>query len=124
MADTPRGCAGAGVSLPSRRGREDDACHGARRTGADEAFPAATSVPGETVAVRDRVVLWVLVVGIGAGVLAWAPLGPWAGLLPMLAALLVASLVYRVEPPRIDLDAPLSPLTPEEAAVAPSGADQ
>ena len=73
-----------------------------------------------TVTVRDRVVLCVLVVGIFLGLLAWAPLGPWAALLPILVALLVASFAYRVEPPRIDLDGPLPPLGSEEDAVASS----
>ncbi len=74
---------------------------------------------------RDRVVVWALTSGAGIGLLAWCRLGPWIGLLPVLAALLVASVAYRVEPSRIDLDRPLPPLEREDdVAVASSRADQ
>jgi len=78
-----------------------------------------------TVAVRDRVVLWVLTSGAAIGLLAWWRLGPWVALLTVLAALLAASVAYRVEPSRIDLDRPLPPLEREGGASAPSSrADQ
>ncbi|MBW4042243.1 MAG: hypothetical protein HIU86_08970 [Acidobacteria bacterium] len=55
---------------------------------------------------RDRVVLRVLATGFLAGMLTWRGLGPWAALGVGLVALAVASVVYRVESPRIDLDDP------------------
>jgi hypothetical protein len=122
--DTPSRRTGSGVSLPSGGRSEDDACHGAPRVDAEEALPERRACRG-TVAVRDRVVLWVLMVGAVLGLLAWCRLGPWIALVTVLAALLVASVAYRVEPPRIDLDRPLPPLEREEGVSAPSSrADQ
>jgi len=63
--------------------------------------------------------------GAAIGLLAWSRVGPWVALLTVLAALLVASVAYRVEPSRIDLDRPLPPPEREEGVSAPSSrADQ
>jgi hypothetical protein len=55
------------------------------------------------VAVRDRVVLWVLLVGGAVALLTWRSVGPWPAAVLGVAALLVASVAYRIEPPRSDL---------------------
>lgn len=53
---------------------------------------------------RDRVVLWTLVCGVGVALLAWEAIGPWPAMVLALLAVVGASLVYRIERPRIDLD--------------------
>jgi len=55
-------------------------------------------------AVRDRVVLAALGGGAVVAAVLWVALSPWAALVAVLLALVVASIAYRVEPPRIDLD--------------------
>src|SRR4051812_1436635 len=62
--------------------------------------PRSTTHVGDAVAVRDRVVLWVLGCGAPGTLLAWRLLGPWPGMLLLIATLLVAALAYRIEPPR------------------------
>src|ERR1700712_4799034 len=61
-------------------------------------------VSGDAVAMRDRVVRWVLG---GGGVLALLVgffIGPWPAMVLALPAPVGAAAAYRVEPPRIDLD--------------------
>ena len=59
---------------------------------------------------RDRVVLWVLGAGALIALTVWLRIGPWPAMVVGLVALLLASVAYRIEPPRIDLDGPLPPL--------------
>jgi hypothetical protein len=71
-------------------------------------------VSGDAVAVRDRVVLWVLGCGGIAAFLAWRLIGPWPGLVLILLAVVVAAVAYRIEAPRIDLHG--SPTWVDDAA--------
>ena len=53
---------------------------------------------------RDRVVLWVLGCGALAALAAWHVIGPWPAIVLVALAVMGAALVYRIEPPTIDLD--------------------
>lgn len=79
---------GVGVPVPLRRVR------------------SLSHVPGDAVAVRDRVVRWMLGCGAVAALLTWYWVGAWPALAVVLLALVGASVVYRIEPPTIHLDAP------------------
>lgn len=68
-------------------------------------------------ALRDRVVLWVLAAGAASALPAWRFLGPWVGLVLIVVALLVAAAAYRIEPPRIGLDGTPGRLEDERAEV-------
>jgi hypothetical protein len=61
-------------------------------------------VSGDAVALRDRVVLWVLAGGAGLALLSWHLVGPWAAMVVLVLALVAAAVAYRIEPPRIDLN--------------------
>jgi hypothetical protein len=61
-------------------------------------------VSGDAVALRDRVVRWVLGCGGVAAVLAWFVVGRWPALVLIALTVVGAAVVYRIEPPRIDLD--------------------
>jgi hypothetical protein len=53
---------------------------------------------------RDRVVRWLLGGGGVLALLAEFSIGPWPAMVLVLLSLVGAAVVYRVEPPRIDLD--------------------
>jgi hypothetical protein len=81
---------------------------------ASSGSPSLRRVSGDAVAVRDRVVLWVLAGGGIAAFLCWRLLGPWPGLILILVTVLVAAVAYRIEAPRIDLHG--SPTWVDDAA--------
>jgi hypothetical protein len=101
-ADTPEAVHAAGVSLPLRPTTREHAC-GAPAPKRRRRSPSSSRVPGDAVAVRDRVVLGALLGGAVAAVLLWRVGGPVPSLLVVVLAVLVACAAYRVEAPRIDL---------------------
>jgi hypothetical protein len=60
-------------------------------------------LPGESVATRNRVVLWALGAGALLAVVTWQLVGPWAAMAVGIAAVLAASVVYRIERPNLPL---------------------
>lgn len=52
---------------------------------------------------RDRVVRRVLGCGALVAVLTWRFVGEWPAMVLVVLAIVVAAIVYRIEPPRIDL---------------------
>jgi hypothetical protein len=60
-------------------------------------------VPGESVATRNRVVLWALGVGALLAIATWQLVGPWAAMAVGIVAVLVASVAYRVERPNLPM---------------------
>lgn len=73
------------------------------RVDAREALPDGALMPGESVATRNRVVLWALGAGALMVVVTWQLVGPWPAMAVGIVAVLIASVAYRIERPNLPL---------------------